>query len=163
MAAHTPNLTFTLLQTKSVFLVTGELCSDLSFVSTANSNWNSLFDILMVSKAKKINMYMLFAFKFRYPDMCLHIWIAGWGLMCWYTLWVITCTHEVFFSLLRVLRTVHSRCMTWWSACSNVEPSKPQDNNKQMEHVETAAKICSSLNRISCCLFLAKRNHIMLR
>lgn len=166
MAAHTPNLTFTLLQTKSGFLVAGELCSDLSFVSTANSNWISLLDILMISKAKKINTYMLFAFRFSCTQTCASIselldkgWCADthYGLLhallrsfsaCWVN---------------RVLRTVHSRCMTWWSACSDVEPSKPQSNNKQMEHVETAAKICSSLNRISCCLFLEKWNHIMLR
>lgn len=42
---------------------------------------------------------------------------------------------------------------------SDVKPLKPQSNDNQMEDVETAAKICSSLNRISCCLFLEKLNH----
>jgi len=39
---------------------------------------------------------------------------------------------------------------------------KPQCNDKQMEHVETAAASCSSLNRVSYCLFLEKLNHIKL-
>lgn len=100
------------------------------------------------------------------PDMCLHIWLAGQRTKCWYTLWVIPCTHGRSFSahwVDRALTRVHWRCVTWCRACSDVKPLKPQSNDdKQMEHVERTAKICSSLNRISCCLFLEKWNHIKL-
>lgn len=99
------------------------------------------------------------------PDMCLHIWLAGQGTKCWYMLWVIACTHGRSFSAIwlgRALRRVHWRCVTWCRAHSDVKPLKPQSNDKQMEHVETAAKIFSSLNRISCCLFLEKWNHTTL-
>ena len=79
MAARTPNLTFILLQTRSGFLVTGELCSDLSFVSTVNSSWMSLFGIIMVSKAKRIKACVLFAFRCCWcQPRCVPPYLACW-------------------------------------------------------------------------------------
>lgn len=103
MAAHAPNLTFALLWNKSGFLVPVELCSDHSFVSTVNSSWVSLFGTIMVSKAKRTNMHVLFAFWFywcqpRRVPPCLLRWardkvlvhVMGYCLHPW----------QVFFSLL---------------------------------------------------------------
>lgn len=124
----------------------------------------SLFGTIMVSKATRINTRVHFAFRF-YWCQCRHV---PPYLTCWIrdkVLIHVMCYCGRSFSagwVDQALRRVYWRCVTWCRARSDVKPLKPQCNDKQMEHVETAAKICSSLNRISCCLFLEKWNHIML-